>query len=218
MEITFIILVPVSFLLTLYILLAFPDYKASSRRREISRDLEQAYTFISALANADVPLDIIFSRLSSESAFGEVSREAEKIVRLTAEGGMDIYTAMNIASRTSPSEEWRVFLQGAIATAASGSRLKPYFVEKALNFHERMRLSARSNSETLSLFAEVYVTIGVAFPLFLAIILGVMSVVSAPVSSSSQFVLLIFSFLIEPVIMVSFIAIVSSLNREVDLG
>jgi len=213
----FLVFIPLSFFVTLYLFLSYPYYRASTRAKEISKNLEQSYIFISALANGDVPLNIIFRKLSQDGAFGEVRREAEKIVRLTEDGGMDIYAAMNIASRTSPSVEWRNFLQGAVNTAISGSRLKPYFLEKVENFHERMRLSIKGNGDAVSLFSEVYVAIGVAFPLFLAIILGVMSVISAPISRSTQFILLLFSFFIEPVITASFILIISSLNKEVGI-
>ncbi|MEM0141178.1 MAG: type II secretion system F family protein [Thermoplasmatales archaeon] len=211
-------LIPVSFGITLYSLSAmYPQYKASVRAKNIAGNLEQTYIFISALANADVPLDMIFSKLSKEKVFGEVSREAEKIVRLMSIGGLDIYNAMEKESLTSPSEEWKSFLHGATSTAMSGSRMKPYFAEKVKDYHNMIRLSLKSNGDAVSLFAEVYVTVGVALPLFLAIILGVMSVISAPVSRFSEYVLIALSLVIEPVIVASFAGIISSVNRELGI-
>ncbi|MEM4380281.1 MAG: hypothetical protein QXL01_06345, partial [Thermoplasmatales archaeon] len=80
-----------------------------------------------------------------------------------------------------------------------------------------LRLSNKANGDAISIFAEVYVTIGMALPLFLGIILGVMSVISAPASKFSEYVLIALSLIVEPVIIASFIAVVSSVNKEVGI-
>ncbi|MEM1995904.1 MAG: type II secretion system F family protein [Thermoplasmatales archaeon] len=216
-EIFVAFLIPVSFLVTFYTFSLYPNYKASIRARNIAENLEQAYIFISALANSDVPLIVIFTKLSEQRIFGDISREAEKILALTNIAGLDIYSAISEASKTSPSEEWKNFLHGLISTAESGSRLKQYFEEKVKDYHNRLRLSNKANGDAISIFAEVYVTIGMALPLFLGIILGVMSVISAPASKFSEYVLIALSLIVEPVIIASFIAVVSSVNKEVGI-
>jgi flagellar protein FlaJ len=150
--------------------------------------------------------------------YGEVSREASKIANRTELMGMDIFSAIEEVARKSPSVEWQKFLQGAVTASAAGARLKPYFVNKAMEYQNMLRVSLKKNSESVSVFAETYVTIGVAFPLFLIVILAVMSVIARNASGATISFLLVFSFLVLPVMIAAFVLVISSVNKEVNIS
>ncbi len=214
----FVVLIPISFLSTLSAGLFYPRIKISSRRRKIDDNLGAAFAFVSAMASADVPISTIMLKLSRTREFGEVSREAGKINRDTELLGVDIFSAMGNAARKSPSPEWERFLQGAVATSTAGARLKPYFVNKSSEYQNRLRISLKKNSESVSVFAETYVTIGVALPLFLIVIVGVMAVVTRNALGVALSFLLLFSFLVLPALIATFVVLVSSVNKEVQIS
>src|SRR5207302_448672 len=103
--------------------------------------------------------------------------------------GLDILTAIRKASQRSPSAKFQDFLQGVVTTSTSGGQLKPYFLVKAEQFEKEDRLEMRKKMETLGMLAESFVTVVVAFPLFLVVIMAIMALISKG-SSGSVLVLL----------------------------
>ena len=212
------ILIPVSVFLTVGVGFLLPGIKSSSRGKKIDENLGSAFSFISAMSSADVPINTIMLKLSKMKEYGEVSREALKIASRTELLGIDIFTAMQQVAKNSPSTEWQKFLQGAVATSTAGARLKPYFVGKATEYQSRLRISLKKNAESVSVFAETYVTVGVAFPLFFIVILAVMAVIARTASGATISFLLLFSFIVLPVMTVTFILLISSVNKEVQIS
>src|SRR5436853_2130926 len=143
-----------------------------------------AMSFISAMASADVPVDVIFKELSKQPVYGEVAKEAEWITRDTELLGVDILTAIRNAAGRSPSNKFQDFLQGVVTTSTSGGQLKPYFLMKAEQFEKEDRLEMRKRMETLGMLAESFVTVVVAFPLFLVVIMAIMALISKGSSGS----------------------------------
>ncbi len=214
---TFLI-VPAIFSVVMFTGMYLPRAKAASRGKKIDLNLGAAFAFISAMSNADVPIKEIFLKMAAMKEYGEVSKEASKIARRTELLGIDIFTAMNQVARTSPSVEWQKFLQGAVSTSTAGARLKPYFVNKASEYQNFLRISLKKNSESVTVFAETYVTVGVAFPLFLIVILSVMAVIAGGAAGATISFLIFFSLLVLPAITAAFVILISSINKEVQIS
>ncbi len=165
-------------LVTYFILKSVPSSRANTRARNINRHIGSAMSFISALASADVNIDVIFSELAKQPIYGEIQKEAEWITRDTMLLGVDILTAIRNAASRTPSNKFQDFLQGVVTTATSGGHLKPYFLAKAEQFEKEDKLNTKRDMETLGLFAETFVTVVVAFPLFLVVIMAIMAIVN----------------------------------------
>lgn len=165
-----------------------PASRAKRRARLIDKRLTGAMSFISAMASAEVPVDVIFRELSKQEIYGEIKEEAEWITRDTELLGVDILTAVKRAATRSPSTKWQEFLQGVVTTATSGGQLKPYFLLKAEQFEKEDKLEMKKRMETLGLLAESFVTVVVAFPLFLVVIMAIMALIS---KGSSGFVVML---------------------------
>ena len=61
------------------ILKGSPRSKAKSRGRDIDKSISSSMSFISAMASANVPVDMIFKELSRQAVYGEIQKEAEWI-------------------------------------------------------------------------------------------------------------------------------------------
>ncbi len=155
-----------------------PASRAKRRGRLIDRKLTGAMSFISAMASAEVPVDVIFRELSKQEVYGEIAKESEWITRDTELLGEDILTALKKAAARTPSVKFQEFLQGVVTTATSGGQMKPYFVMKAEQFEKEDKLEMKKRMESLGLLAESFVTVVVAFPLFLVVIMAIMALIS----------------------------------------
>ena len=161
--------------MTYMYLKAAPGMTAGSRGKKIDKKLPDAMSFIAAMASADVNIDLIFKELSKQSIYGEVAEEAEWITRDTELLGIDILSAMKRATDRTPSERFRDFVQGVITTSSSGGELKPYFTSKLREYQDSRKLIVQQKMETLGMMAESFVTVVVAFPLFLVVIMAIMA-------------------------------------------
>jgi len=193
-----------------------PASMAKKRGRKIDKKISGAMSFISAMASADVPVDVIFKELSKQTVYGEVAKEAEWITRDTELLGVDILTAIRRAAQRSPSSKFQDFLQGVVTTSTSGGQLKPYFLVKADQFEKEDRLEMRKKMETLGMLAESFVTVVVAFPLFLVVIMAIMALITRDPSQGGFVITLLFVVvgLMIPMSQFGFIFVIWNMEQE----
>jgi flagellar protein FlaJ len=163
--------------LAFLVLRGLPGSTASSRGKNIDRRISASMSFVSAMASADVNIDQIFKELSKQKIYGEVAEEAAWITRDTELLGVDILTAIKNGAARTPSKRFQDFLQGVVTTATSGGQLKPYFLVKAEQYERENKLESLQRVETMGLLAETFVTVVVAFPLFLVIIIAIFAII-----------------------------------------
>jgi flagellar protein FlaJ len=197
-----------------FLLLGTPGSKAKGRGRDIDKRIAAAMSFISAMASADVNIDVIFKELSRQKVYGEISQEAAWITRDTELLGSDILTAIKKAARRSPSSKFQDFLQGVITTSTSGGQLKPYFLLKADEYQKENKLELKSQMETLGMLAESFVTVVVAFPLFLVLIMAIMAIVGG--SDPAFMVLMLYVVVLGmiPISQFGFIFVIWNMSKE----
>ena len=205
------VLLPV---MALMMLKGSPAGKAKSRGRDIDKRIAAAMSFISAMASADVNIDVIFKELSRQKAYGEISHEAAWITRDTELLGSDILTAIKKAAKRSPSTKFQDFLQGVITTSTSGGQLKPYFLLKAEEYAKENKLALKSQMETLGMLAESFVTVVVAFLLFLVLILAIMAVVGGGDPGFMVMMLYLIVIGMIPISQFGFIFVIWNMSKE----
>ncbi len=190
-----------------------PGRVAKARGRRIDARISSAMSFVSAMASADVNVDQIFRELARQKIYGDVAEEAAWITRDTELLGVDILTALKDGATRTPSKRWQEFLQGVVTTATSGGQLKPYFLLKTEQFEQEHKLEMLRRVETMGLFAETFVTVVVAFPLFLVIIIAIFAIIGSGGSFMIEILFLIVGVMI-PVSQVGFIIPMQSLASE----
>ena len=190
-----------------------PRSKAKSRGRNIDKRISSSMSFISAMASANVPVDTIFKELSRQPVYGEIQKEAEWITRDTELLGIDILTAIRRGSLRSPSQKFQDFLQGVVTTSTSGGQLKPYFLMKAEQYEKENKLDLKMTMETLSMMGESYVTVVVAFPLFLVVILAIMAIIGGNADNTMMILFLVVGLMI-PLSQFGFIFVVWNISQE----
>ncbi|MCX8174090.1 MAG: type II secretion system F family protein [Thermoplasmata archaeon] len=200
-------------ILTYFVMLSRPSSIAKSRARDIDRKISPAMSFVSAMASADVNIDVIFKELARQPIYGEIKEEAGWITRDTELLGVDILTAIKKGATRTPSAKFQDFLQGVVTTTTSGGQLKPYFLTKAEQYEKEAKLEMSKRLETLGMLAETFVTVVVAFPLFLVIIMAIMALVGG----QGRFILNILYaivFLMIPLSQFGFIFVIWNMSQE----
>jgi flagellar protein FlaJ len=170
------ILVPVLVFAFTYMIAGWmPSSKVTERKKDIDRNLSYATNYMAAMASADVTPSAIFRGLAQQEIYGEIKIESEKIARDIDFFGKDIMKVLQKGIARSPSEKFQDFLQGIITTASSGGSLKQYFMAKSEQFMKENRLQQEKDLQTLGVMAESFVTVVVAAPLFLIIMMSSMA-------------------------------------------
>ncbi|HXQ48482.1 MAG TPA: type II secretion system F family protein [Thermoplasmata archaeon] len=160
-----------------FILPSMPGSAAKARGKQIDSKIGPSMSFVSAMASADVNVDQIFKELARQKVYGQIAEEAAWITRDTELLGVDILTALRTGAARTPSKRFQDFLQGVVTTATSGGQLKPYFLSKAEQYERENKLDRQKRVETMGLMAETFVTVVVAFPLFLVIIIAIFAII-----------------------------------------
>jgi flagellar protein FlaJ len=186
------IILPVMLAGSTYVgLQVYPDYRAGERRRRIDSDLPYAVNFIAAMSSAGVVPTVLLRDLARETTYGEVAKEVAWMVRDVDLLGIDLVTAISRAIGRSPSLRFQEFLQGAKTTILSGGDLKAYFASKAEQYMTENRRVQREFLEGLGVLAESYVTVVIAGPLFMLVMLSIMLVVGRSTGTSQTFLFLL---------------------------
>lgn len=161
--------------LTLIGFYIYPIYRADNLKRRLENGLPFTTGYMAILASADVSPDHIFRSLAQIGAPLAVSDEARNIVRDVELFGFDILSALESASSRTPSFRVKGLLEGFIATVHSGGSLVKYLTDKSRQFMKLRRIALNRLSDTLGVLAEFYVTVLVAGPLILVVMLSAMA-------------------------------------------
>ena len=149
---------------------------AVERAKEIDENLPHGLNYMLALANAGLPPREVWGSLARADVFGALAVEASRIVRDLDVFGIDLITALRQAQDRTPSKRFQEFLQGAISAFQSGVELENYLRHKGEQYHTDAIDHQLKTIDTMGLMAETFLVVVVAAPLFLIILLTVMSI------------------------------------------
>lgn len=164
--------------ITLLLLQYTPKVRAAERARRIDAHLPYALSYIAAMASAGVNVDeIMQSMAEQEDVYGEIAKEAAWIYRDVTLFGEDVVAGLREGAERTPSQDWEDVLTGAVTVITSGGDLQNYFAAKAEQYMAENRQEQEALTETIGLMSETYVTVGVAGPLFLMVMVSIMALV-----------------------------------------
>ncbi|MDG6243859.1 MAG: type II secretion system F family protein [Methanolobus sp.] len=198
------------FVLVYKIFQLYPVIMAGDRKRRIDSMLPYAVNYMSAMSGAGVlPVDL-FRSLANNEIYGEMAVECRYLVRDLEILGHDLVTAMKNLSLTTPSAALQDFLQGAITVVTSGGQLEPYFQIKTEQYIMENRQNQKEFLETLGLLGETYVTAFVAGPLFLVVVISIMSIMG----NAQMVFLYIIIYALIPIGSIMYVILISTLTPE----
>jgi archaeal flagellar protein FlaJ len=197
--------------ITYAVFIMYPSVEAGNRRRNIDASLPYAINYVTSMSTAGITPAEVFRLLGDSPIYGESSVESRYIAREIDIFGRDLIDALRLVSSSTPSKRMKEFLQGAMASIASGGNLTDYFRQKADQYALENRQTQKLFLDTLALISESYVTAMVAGTLFLIILQSIMSVLSG--DNRPMFLYAIIYIMI-PLGSTAFVIMISSMTPE----
>ncbi|MGM0605833.1 MAG: type II secretion system F family protein [Halobacteriota archaeon] len=152
--------------------------RAEARRSKIEATLPRTIAFIYALSRSGMAFPEVLETLSeNEAVYGEAARETTVAVTDMKTFGTDVITAIERMAERTPSEGMSELGENLASVLASGQNLSAFLREQYEQYQQEAQAQQRQYLDLLSTFAEAYVTVLVAGPLFFITILVVIGLV-----------------------------------------
>ncbi len=152
--------------------------RATVRSSAIDETLPRTVAFLYALSRSGMSFPTIMRTLTdNEAVYGEAARELSIAVRDINTFGTDSLTALRRVSESTPSENMAGFTENLASVLDSGRPLSAFLEAQHERFQEESESRQEQYLELLSTFAEAYVTVLVAGPLFIITILVIIGLV-----------------------------------------
>jgi len=163
---------------TYYFRWAMLDEKADNRASEIEATLPRTIAFIYALSRSGMAFPAILDTLTrNRDVYGEAAVEIGVAVRDMNTFGTDVLSALDRMADRTPSDGMEEFGENLASVLGSGQSLSNFLKDQYDRYQEEAEAQQRQYLDLLSTFAEAYVTVLVAGPLFLITILVVIGLV-----------------------------------------
>ncbi|UVE49213.1 type II secretion system F family protein [Haloferax larsenii] len=163
--------------------------RTKTRSTEIEATMPRTVAFIFALSRSGMPFPQVLETLArNEAVYGEAAREVAIVVRDMEGFGTDVLTALQTMSERTPSPSLEEFAENLASVLGSGRNLSSFLHEQYERFEAEAEAQQQQYLELLSTFAEVYVTVLVAGPLFFITVLVVIGLVLAETLTFIRFV------------------------------
>jgi len=154
------------------------DQRAHARASQIEATLPRTVAFVYALSRSGMALPTVLETLShNEDVYGEAARELGVAVRDMNTFGTDVITALERVAERTPSQNMAEFAENLASVLGSGRELSGFLHDQYERYQEEAEAQQEQYLELISTFAEAYVTVLVAGPLFFITILVVIGIV-----------------------------------------
>jgi len=194
----------------------YPFQRSIIRKRNIEVNLPFVITHMSSIAGAGIPPSAIFRLISAFKEYGEVTKELSKIARNMEEFGMDPVRAIREVADRTPSEELRELLLGIVTTTESGGDIKLFLRTMGEQALFEWRIRRERFLQQMSTYAEFYVGVIIAAPLFLIALFAIMGLIQPSIAGYSIIDLTKLGiYLLIPVINLGFLFFLRTIEVEI---
>jgi flagellar protein FlaJ len=195
---------------------AYPYSKLKQRRRSINTNLPFAINHMSAVSASGVAPVKMFRLISESKEYAEVSSEIEKIVNYVEIFGYDVLTALKAVAATTPSYQFKDFLEGMVSTTQTGGDIKAYLAQKAEEAMLNYKLDRQKYTETIATYSDIYTGILIAAPLFFVAALSMVSLLGGKIGGVGvNTVIVIGTYVVIPLMNVCFLAFLEITQPEI---
>jgi len=162
--------------LTFLILYIYPTTEKKSIGKNIEQELPFAVIHMSSISGSGIAPVQIFKIIALSREYHYISKEIRKVINQINLYGYDLSTALNNASKTSPSQKLAELFSGLATTINSGGSLKEFFDKRAESLLLQYRLEREKFSKIAETFMDIYISVVIATPMILMLILMMISI------------------------------------------
>lgn len=202
--------------LTVVCFLYYPMYVADGIKAKLDKNMVYIINYMSVLAGAGIMTEDVFNSLAEDEDTYGARQSARSIVRDIGLLGKDVLTAVEEESKRTPSKKYFKLLNGLLGITKSGGNLKHYLEETAKHEQEVRRRELVDVVNRLNMAAEIYITLGIAFPVILIVLLSLMGIFGGSVGGGLSPVQLIqlMTYAIFPVAAIGILILIDGMTRN----
>jgi flagellar protein FlaJ len=167
------------------LLYVYPMQRSKARAGSIEKNLPFAIMHMAATASSGIPPEFMFSLIGGFKEYGEISVEANSIVKNIRTFGYSSVAAMKSVASTTPSKDLKEILMGISSTVETGGSTTSYLKEMSNKALFDYRIKRERYLKTLSTYADIYTALLVAAPLFLLSTMAIMSIIGGDIMGLS---------------------------------
>jgi len=160
---------------------AYPYIKADQRRKLIEANLPFAINHMAAVATSGLPPYMMFKIVSQSKEYSEVGIELRRLVEYVEVFGYDLTTALQVVANSTPSRDFKEFLDGGIATLTSGGDFDYFLKEKSDQAMFAYKLRKEKYTETIATYSDLYMGIMIVAPVFFIALLSLVSILGGTI-------------------------------------
>jgi len=202
--------------LTFVCFLYYPTTVSDSIKGKLDRNMVYVINYMSVLAGAGIMTEDVFNSFAESKDTYGVKQSARSIIRDIGFLGKDVLTAIEAETKRTPSKKYFKLLNGLLGITKSGGDLKHYLEETAKHEQEVRRRELADMVNKLNMAAEIYITLGIAFPVILIVLLSLMGIFGGTVGGGLGPVQLIqlMTYAIFPVAAIGIIVLIDGMTQN----
>ena len=202
--------------ITIVSFLYYPMYRADEIKSKLDKNMVYIINYMSVLAGAGIMTEDVFNSFAEDKDTYGIKSSARSIVRDIGLLGKDVISAIEAESRRTPSKKYFKLLNGLLGITKSGGDLKNYLEETAKHEQEVRRRELVDVVNKLNMAAEIYITLGIAFPVILVVLLSLMGIFGGEVTGGLSPVQLmqLLTYAIFPVAAIGIILLIDGMTQN----
>lgn len=189
----------------------YPSVLVGERKKKIEDMLPFASLYLATISGSGTPPVAMFKTLSKFKEYGEISKEAKRIVDETEVVGINIINAIENAANRTPSDRFKEILWGIKTTLMVGGDLKAFLHEKAVSAMQDYRRRLAQFTEQLAMFIEMYITVVIVGSIFFLVLSTIMGGIGGA-SGMIVGIQLAVTFIFLPIASIGFLILVRGIS------
>ncbi len=173
-------------IVTFLVLYYYPSQEKDSLAKKIEQELPFAVIHMSAISGSGIEPTEIFKIIGLNKEYPYLRKEIRKLLNQINLYGYDLVNALNNVARITPSQKLAELFAGLSTTITSGGNLGEFFSKRAETLLISYRLEREKYTKIAETFMDIYISIVIAAPMILMILLVMISISNIQVGYTTQ--------------------------------
>ncbi len=169
----------------------YPSTEQNSIQKKINQELPFAVIHMSAISGSGIEPTNIFKIIAFSREYPALRKEIRKVMNQINLYGYDFVTALNNIARATPSAKLSELFIGLSTTINSGGDLTEFFEKRSETLLIAYRIEREKFTKIAETFMDIYITIAIAAPMILLLVLVVLSISDFNLGLSPQLMTLL---------------------------
>ena len=169
----------------------YPSLEKSSTGTRIEEELPFATIHMSAISGSMIDPSKIFDIIISTHEYPFLEKEFKKLINEINLYGYDLVNALRNSAYNTPSKKLSELFNGLATTINSGGYLPEFFDKRSQTLLFENRLEQEKKTKAAETFMDIYISMVVAAPMILMILLMMMKISGLGVAMSTSMITII---------------------------